>query len=74
MGTRIFFFLLGFGLMVVGFTYVITYLNLLALGYTFLEYLKFIGTRAECLSVVLGFLLLTGSIFWKGGEKHDLYL
>lgn len=74
MGTRIFFFLLGFGLMVVGFTYVITYLNLLALGYTFLEYLSYIITRAECLSVIFGFLLMTGSIFWKGKEKDDLYL
>ena len=28
--TRMFFFLLGFGFMVIGFTYIITYLNLLS--------------------------------------------
>ena len=34
---RIFFFLFGFGLMVLGFTYIILYLNLLSTTYNFLE-------------------------------------
>lgn len=74
MGSRIFFFLLGFGLMVIGFTYVITYLNLLSLGYSWKEYFEYILTRAECLFTIIGFLILTGSIFMKGGFKYDLHL
>lgn len=74
MATRIFFFLLGFGLMVIGFTYVIIYLNLLYLGYSWVEYLEYIVTRAECLFAVIGFMIMTLSIFMKGGAKHDLYL
>lgn len=74
MGCRIFFFLLGFGFMVIGCTYIITYLNLLSLGYSFGEYIKYILTRVECLSFLFGFLVMTMSIFWKGEEKNDLYL
>ena len=74
MVVRVFFFLLGFGLMVIGCTYVITYLNLLSLGYSLKEYFSYILTRAECLSVIIGFLMMTVVIFWKGGKTHDLHL
>ena len=74
MGTRIFFFLLGFGLMVIGCTYMITYLNLLSLGYSFWEYFQYILKRSECLCFGLGFLTSTLAIFVKGGERHDLHL
>lgn len=70
---RIFFFLLGFGLSVIGFTYVIGYLNLLTMGYTFLEYLAFVFKRSECIIAVIGFLLITFSIF-KGDNKNDICL
>lgn len=73
MVARIFFFLLGFGLSVIGFTYVIGYLNLLTMGYTFLEYLIFISKRYECIIAIIGFILITSAIF-KGGENHDLCL
>lgn len=74
MGTRIFFFLLGFGLMVIGFTYMITYLNLLSLGYSWLEYFQYTLTRVECLFTLLGFLFITGAIFMKGGVRDGLHL
>ena len=70
---RIFFFLLGFGLSVIGFTYIIGYLNLLTMGYTFIEYFVFIFKRSECIIAIIGFLLITFSIF-KGGNKNDIYL
>ena len=53
--SRIFFFLLGFGLMIVGFTYIILYLNLLTIGYNLSEYVNFIIRRFECYFSVIGF-------------------
>lgn len=71
---RLFFFLLGFGLMVIGFTYIITYLNLLSMGYTFLDYINFIIRRVECLFSIIGFLLISITIFMKGRDGFDLYI
>lgn len=73
MATRIFIFLLGFGLSVIGFMYIISYLNLLVIGYSFLEYLQFIGKRLECIMALIGLLMITFAIF-KGGERHDICL
>ena len=42
---RIFLFLLGFGLMVIGSSYIILYLNLMTMGYNFLNYVNFIIRR-----------------------------
>lgn len=72
--TRIFLLLLGFGLMVAGCTYLVIYLNLLALGYTIGEYVSYILHRMECYFVILGFLILTYAIFGKGGINRDLHL
>ena len=60
---RTFFFLLGFGLMVIGFTYIITYLNLLSMGYSFINYLKYICGRIECLFSIIGLIIITVVIF-----------
>ena len=73
MVARIFFFLLGFGLSVIGFTYVIGYLNLLTMGYNFGDYIIFISKRYECIIAIVGFIMITCAIF-KGGNKSDLYL
>lgn len=70
---RIFFFLLGFGLSVIGFVYIISYLNLLTMGYTFIEYLGFIFKRFECIMAIIGVLMITCAIF-RGGEKIDICL
>ena len=70
---RIFFFLLGFGLMTIGSTYIITYLNLFSFGYTIKEYFLFILKRYECFYVLIGLSLVTITIYWKG-ESNDLYL
>lgn len=71
---RIFFFLFGFGLMVVGFTYVILYLNLLTIGYNFLDYVNFIYSRVECYFVIIGLIILMLSIFIKGEKEYELYI
>jgi len=70
---RIFFFLIGFGLSIIGFMYIIMYLNYLEIGYTYLEYLKLISTRFECLLSILGVLIISLVVFLKGG-KDDLRL
>lgn len=71
---RIFFFLFGFGLMVVGFTYIILYLNLFSVGYNFLEYVNFIFSRTECYFVLVGLIILILSMFIKGEIEYELYL
>ena len=69
---RIVLFLLGFGFSVIGFMYMILYLNLFALGYSIKEYLIFIFSRYECILGIIGFLVVTFTIFYKGDKKHDL--
>lgn len=61
--TRIFFFLIGFGLTIIGFFYIIAYLNLLSIGYNFIEYLSFILKRIECWLAIIGLIILFLSIF-----------
>ena len=73
MPLRILVFLFGFGLTVIGLTYIIIYLNLFAIGYNFFYYVKFIIRRLECLNFLIGVCLMLGSIFIKGG-KNELYL
>ena len=55
---RIFFFILGFILTVIGILYIISYLNLLTIGYNFLEYIHFIIRRIECLYAVIGIIII----------------
>lgn len=71
---RIFFFLVGFGLTVIGFVYSISYLNLLSLGYNFFDYVHFISRRIECIYALIGMILISLSIFLPGGKKYELHL
>ena len=72
--TLIFFFLVGFALMVIGNSFIILYLNLLTLGYNFSFYVNFIIRRVECYYSVIGFIIILLTIFTKGDKKHELYL
>lgn len=63
---RVILFLLGFGLSVIGSIYIIAYLNYLTIGYTFIDYLKLILTRIECLLAFIGLILISITIFGKG--------
>jgi len=71
---RVFLFLVGFGLTVIGFTFIITYLNLTTMGYSFLDYLKFIIRRIECILAVVGIVLVNISLYKKGDKRNDLHL
>ena len=63
---RVFFFLLGFGLMVIGCSFIILYLNLTTMEYNFLEYVNFIIRRVECYFSIIGFIIMILSITIKG--------
>ena len=63
---RVFFFLLGFGLMVIGCSFIILYLNLTTIGYNFLEYVNFIIRRVKCYFSIIGFIIMILSITLKG--------
>lgn len=71
---RIFVFLIGFGLTVIGSVFIISYLNLLTIGYNFMEYVNFISRRIECLYAVIGIILIVVAIFKPGGEKYELHI
>ncbi len=68
---RIFLFLVGFGFSLIGSLYIVSYLNLLTIGYNFFEYVKFIISRIECLFLVFGLFCIWYSM---RGEKNELYL
>ena len=72
--SRIFLFLFGFGLSVIGFVYIISYMNLFALGYNFKEYAHFIVSKAECLIGPIGLLIIFLTIFIPKGDKDELHL
>ena len=72
--TRILFFLIGFGLSIIGFVYIVSYLNLLSLGYNFLDYVHFIIKRIECLYAFIGLFTIFLSIFMPGGKKYELHI
>ena len=55
---RIFFFLIGFGFTVVGNVYIISYLNLLTIGYNFFDYVNFIIRRIEWLYSIIGIIII----------------
>lgn len=68
---RAFLLLVGFGLAVSGGVSAIAYLNLLATGQTFKEYLLFISTRPECYLLPAGVLIIWISIYLPLDRSSD---
>ena len=50
--------------------FIIVYLNLLKMGYTFIDYLKLIVCSFECNIIILGIILICLSLRRK---KYELY-
>lgn len=71
---RVFFFLIGFGLTVIGSIYIITYCNLMTVGYNFHEYVQFIIRRIECQYFLIGLLIIFLSLYTPGGKKYELHI
>ena len=70
---KIIIFLIGIILTILGITSIILYLNLIPMGYTFLEYVNFIIRRFECISLIIGLIIIYLLIF-KGGNKWNIYM
>ena len=68
---RTFIFLFGFGLTIISLSFIIIYLNLLSIGYNFLEYVYFISRRVECLNIIIGLFMM---LFILIGGKNELYI
>ena len=71
---RIFFFLIGFALMILGLSFIILYLNLLTLGYNFTFYVNFIIRRIECYDALIGFIVVLLTLTIKGDKKNEIHL
>lgn len=69
---RIFLFLLGVFICSLSLSCIILYLNLITMGYTFWQYVKFIIRSFSCNSFLLGVLCIYLSI--KRWGKHELFL
>ena len=52
----------GSFLVSIGLFWIIIYLNLFYIGYSFLEYVKFINTRLECLLFYIGVIFIIVSL------------
>ena len=62
--SKIFFFIIGFFLTITGLFYIISYLNLLTIGYNFIDYVKYIIKHIECIYAPIG-LIIMGIILYK---------
>jgi len=71
---RVFFFLIGFGFTVIGFSFIILYLNLTTMGYNFVNYVNFITRRIECFFSIIGIVVMILSLSIKGDNKNEFYL
>lgn len=71
---RFFLFLVGFGFTLIGFVYIISYLNLTTIGYNFMEYVNFIVRRYECWLSIIGIIIMTLTVFIKKGDNNELYI
>jgi len=71
---RVFAFLVGFGLSIIGAVYIISYCNLMTVGYNFKEYVQFIIRRIECQYFLIGLFLISLSIYTPGGKKYELHI
>lgn len=65
---RVFMFLLGYALTVIGLIYIISYLNLLAIGYNFLVY-EINKELEKELSLIINFINSKGYLI-KNLEEH----
>lgn len=69
---KLFIFLIGIFFTSIGLFFLILYLNLFTLGYSFFDFVKFIIMRPECWLFTIGLLLLYFSL--GGIIKNELLL
>lgn len=64
---KIFLNILGLLITIISSIYIISYLNLIDIGYKLSEYVYFIIRKTECILIILGIFILI--INNKGGKK-----
>lgn len=69
---KIFIFLLGIILISISLFFLLLYLNLFTLGYSFFQFVNFIIKRPECWLILLGFYFLYLS--FGRSLKNELFL
>lgn len=69
---RFLIFILGIILMSIGLFFILLYLNLFVLGYSFFEFVKFIIMRVDCSIFFIGIILVVISI--EGKKLYGLFL
>ena len=69
---RIIYFILGIIITSSALTYIVIYLNLLRMGYSMLDYVKYVLSSIECTKIFIGIILIILSL--KKGRKNELYL
>lgn len=68
---KIFLFITGFGLMVLGFSTIILYVNLFSFGYNFREYANYIIKLPEFYYLIIGFIMINIPILTYGGKNNE---
>ncbi len=71
---RIIMFIIGLIMASIGLSYIIIYLNLLVIGYSFIDYLIYIFTKLECIIFFIGYMLILLSIIVKRRKKNDIHV
>lgn len=69
---KMFTLLIGMFMCSISMVFFLLYLNLLQMGYSFIDYLQYVFTRGECLILFVGILLICFSL--KKGKNNELYL
>ena len=72
--TRIFLLLVGFIMLTIGITFIILYLNILSYENNSINFVKYICSRVECYSAIIGLIIINLTLFLKGDYKHGIYL
>lgn len=62
---KILFLILGIILSSIGLMFIMLYLNLLTIGYNFVDYVKFIISRLECILFLIGIIMIICSLEGK---------
>ena len=69
---RIIYLILGIIITSSALMYIVIYLNLLRMGYSMLDYVKYVLSSIECTKIFIGIILIILSL--KKGRKNELYL
>ncbi len=72
--SRIILFIFGLILSSSALCFIILYLNLINMGYTFSNYVNFIIKRFECWNLIIGILFIIISTIKRKEPKYDIYL